>query len=577
MRFKNFIFILIIISAAFLSCGAPGNDEIIVSGDVVIPGELSAEVKGPLFIGVSRTDDVELMKSDPLNQIVTIVSAKGLSFEIDLTESELGAGEEIFMFAFADNDYNGGIPNPTPGDIIGFYINSDTLSTKFSLKSGESYLAIDAVRSTYDISASVIGIIDGSESGNVILIAYAGDFNSLDFTALDTDAIIGYKRIKKGESPCSFELKIFPYITPDKYSLPLLGVYIIALLDKNSSGVPDSGDVIGFPVSGTDGDYPLAMNIQNGVNSCGTLYFRKTVSEPADPENPIKLSGKFDAPAEYDGTPMFLVVAKSSDPDEVFADMIDTVKYFKNVSANYDSIEGTFSFDEDLSSSGLLAGDTVMIIALWDRDFDGGFPEATAGDMAGFLQNREQFAFTVQLNSGTNNITRENDGSYTFGTAAGYDFSIKRTIYSHSASIKFSLEQGSLSDTEFANGNLVQVIALYDETGSSVTNKSIEMDSIIASSKVLIEHDADAAVTSKYTMNIFPAIPSYISGIDPDDLSIPDVYIVGFLDSNGNGVPDTGEKVAFYYRWLFVYLPDSITVEDGINVPDKNIRFSQTF
>ncbi len=577
MNFKNFVFFLLFIVIAFVSCGAPGSNEITVSGDIVIPAELSAEVKGPVFIGVSRTDDMELMRSDPLNQIVTLVPADGLSFEVDLTDSGLAAAEDVFIFAFADNDYSGGIPNPTPGDIIGFYVNGETLSTKFRLKNGESDLTINAVRNTYDISPSVIGIIDGADSGDVILIAYAGDFNSLDFSELDTNAIIGYKKISKGTAPCSFELKIFPYITPEKYSLPLLGVYIIALLDRNSNGIPDSGDIIGFPVNGTEGSYPMAINIQNGVNSCSTLYFKKNVSEPVDPENPMRLTGTFDAPSDYDGTPMFLVVAKSSDPEEVFTDMIDTVKYFKNVSTNYNSSAGTFSFDEDLSSSGLAEGDTVMIIALWDKDFAGGFPEASTGDMAGFLQNKNAFAFTVQLNSGVNNITRESDGSYTYGSAGGYDFSVKRTIYSHSASIRFRLEKGTLTDTEFANGNLVQVIALYDETGSSVINKAIDMDSIIASSKALIEHDLDATVTSRYSMNIFPAIPSSITGIDPDDFSISNVYIVGFLDSNGNGIPDSGEKVAFYYRWLFVYLPDSITIVDGANVPDKNIRFSQTY
>lgn len=578
MNSRNLFCIFLILALFIISCGAPDKNDIILSGDIVVPPALSSDVRGPVFVGVSRTDDVELMLGDPLNQIVTLVPADRLAFEIDLSGTGLAAEDEVFIFAFADNDYSGGIPNPTAGDIIGFYINSESLSTKFRLRPGGSILTLNAARRAYDISPCVIGLIDGTDSGDVILIAYAGDFNSLNFADLDTDAIIGYRKIKKGSAPCTYELKIFPYITPEKYSMPVQGVYIIALLDKNSNGVPDAGDVIGFPTNGAEGDYPMAMNIQNSVNSCGTIYFRKTVSAPADPANPVRLTGKFDAPAGYDSTPMFLVVAKSSDPEKVFTNMIDTVKYFRNVSANYNSGEGTFSFDEDLSSGGLVAGDTVMVIALWDRDFVSGFPEATAGDVAGFLQNKNAFAFTVQLDSGINTVSRGGDGAYTFNGNGGYDFSLKKTIYSHSASIKFRLEKGNLSDTGFANGNLVQVIALYDASGNSLTNKTIDMDNIIASSKVLIQHDLNATVTSRYTMNVFPAIPSSITGINPADFSIPDIYIAGFLDVNGNGKPDSGEKVAFYYRTVLLWdVPDKITVVDGANVPGKNIRFSQTY
>jgi len=579
MNFSNIIFGITVFMFFLVSCGAENSDGLSLSGEIIVPQELAPEIRGPVFAVVSYTDDVELLRSDPLEQIAAIVPADDSGFQIDLAETGLKPGDNVFIFAFADNDYSGGIPNPTEGDIVGFFVDEESLSTGFTLKQGNSFVTLNAERRTYDISPGVIGVIEGNDAGDVIIIAYAGDFNSLNFSDLDTDAIIGYKKINKDYAPCSFELKILPYITPAKYSMPILGVYIIALLDRNSNGVPDAGDVIGFPTNGRAGDYPMAMNIQNRVNSCGTMYFRKTISEPADQGKPLKITGTFDAPDDYDGTPMFIVVAKSSDPEEVFTNMVDTVKYFRNVTADYKSSDGVFTFDEDLSSSGLTAGDTVMIIALWDKDFTGGLPEATAEDVTGFLQSRGSFAFSVQLSSGINSVTKGEGGNYLYNGAGGFDFSLKRRIYRHSASIKFKLEKGNLNDTEFANGNVVQVIALHDPEGNALANKNIDMDKIIASARVLVHHDINSAVTSRYSINVLPALPALIQGINPDDFYIPDIYIAAFLDGNGNGKPDYGEKVAFYYKTILwvIDAPEKITLYDGANVPGKNIKFSQTY
>ncbi|PKL18166.1 MAG: hypothetical protein CVV49_07300 [Spirochaetae bacterium HGW-Spirochaetae-5] len=590
MNSRIFYYIIIVLISAAISCGAPGEINTTLSGNIEIPGTLSGSAAGPLFIAVSKSDNIESIMNDPVNSIlyVSAIDRSKMTFSFSLSDAGLQPGDTVFLFAFADNDYSGGIPYPTPGDVVGFYVNQETLSTGFRLSEDSNNVLININRLQYDISPEIIGIIDGDEAGDIILIAYAGDFNSLDFTDLDTNAIIGYKKFYKSSAPCLYSIKVMPYIQPEKYSMPILGVYIIALLDKNGNGMPDSGDSIGFPINGTDGDYPMAINIANSVNSTTTIYFKKNITDPVTPENPMILTGTLDAPTGYDpGKPMFLIVAKSSDPNEIFTNMLDTVKYFQNITASYNSTSGTFSFNEDLSSSGLVAGDTVMIMALWDKDFTGGFPSATSGDTVGFIQNKNAYAFTVQLNSGTNTVVKESDGSYTFNTVAGYDFSLKRTIYEHAASIKFKLEQGNLSATEFANGNLVQVIAVYDSTPYTLATYStfknnLNMDNIIGSAKVLIEHDLSATVTSRYTIPIMPAIPSGIPGINPLDFSIPDIYIVGFLDTNGNGKPDTGEKLAFYYKnsiaTFFQDVPDKITLVDGANVLSlKNVKFSQTY
>lgn len=576
MNFKVHIAVFSLI-ALLAACGAPGIDEAGVDGTVTVPAGLQAKAAGPLFIGVSRTDDVDLMKSDPLNQIITIVPAEETSFYIDLSGTA-SPGDEVFIFAFYDNDYSGGIPDPTPGDIIGFYINSGTLATKVCLGEDSTGLSLDAERMTYDIDPEIIGIIEGTGSGDVIMIAYAGDFNSLDFRDIDKSAIIGYTRFTKKSGPCTYSMKIMPYITPEKYSMPIMGVYVVALLDVNSNGIPDEGDLIGY--AGENG-YPESINVQDGANSTANIRFARTITGSSGTENPLRITGTFDAPDGYSaGSPVFIIVARSGDPNEVFSDMNSTVKYLKDVSASYNSTDSTFSFDEDLSSSGLAAGDTVMIIALWDRDYTG-FPEATCGDMTGFIQNKENFAFTVQLSAGDNMIVKGSGGSYSFNAASGYDFSFKRMIYGHSATIRFRLQQGNLSSTNWAEGNRVQVIALYDSSGSSLINKSIDMDSIIATTSVLITHDtSDSTVSTRYTLPVMTAIPSSISGIstNPDDFEIPYIYIAAFLDSNGNGKPDSGEKVAYYYKTiLFIDYPDKITLQNGVNIPGNNVKFKTSY
>ena len=573
MNFKRYGFILMVLILA--SCGAPGAGDVTVSGTVTVPEDLELQATGPLFVGISRTDDIDLMKSDPLNQVVAIVPVEESSFTIDLAGSA-DPGEKVFVFTFFDNDYSGGIPDPTAGDIIGFYINSSTMETRVKLGTESAGLNMDAERMTYDINPEIVGLIEGTESGNVIMIAYAGDFNSLDYSDIDRSAIIGYKKFRKETGPCTYNLKILPYITPEKYSMPIMRVYVIALLDVNENGIPDEGDIIGYA---GDKGYPESINVQDGKNSTSPIFFNRTITGSTDPEHPLKITGTFDAPADYTaGSPIFLIIARSSDPNEVFSDLGGTVKSLKNVTDTWDQSTGTFSYDIDLSSTGLIPGDTVMIIALWDKDYAGGFPAATAGDMAGYIQNKDNFSFTVQLAAGNNLVTKGSDSVYSFNGSVGYDFSLKRRIYDHTASINFKLDKGNLSTADFANGNRVQVIALYDSGGYSLINKDIDMDNIIASSVVLIQHDSGAAITLRYTMPVMTAVPVSITGIDTADFSIPDIYIAAFLDTNGNGSPDSGEKAAYLYQTVFfVDIPDSMTVYNGANIPDRNIRFETSY
>lgn len=253
MNIKNIVraIILPILLITLISCGAEIVDDYVISGTISMPSDDYTKSKtGPVFVAVSKTDDIELIEKDPASHIAVIIEAdlsKG-TFSIDLNGSGIVPGDDVLIFAFADNDYKGGIPNPTKGDIVGFYIDRDSFSTKYRV--GSSFLPdIIINRYNYGHDTEVVGIIDSEEAGDIILVAYAG---VLDFTAffdtgvsgieIDVDSIIGYKKISKPAKPVLFSLRIMPY----GFDTPINDAYIFAVLDENRNGKPDKGEKIGF-------------------------------------------------------------------------------------------------------------------------------------------------------------------------------------------------------------------------------------------------------------------------------------------------------------------------------------------
>ena len=571
-RTKLKALLLPFILLTLISCGAEIIDDSIISGSISMSDEYAELKRGPVFVAVSKTDDIELIEKDPAQHIAAIYEAdlpKGV-FTLDLKGSGIAPGDEVFLFAFADNDYTGGIPNPTSGDIVGLYINSESLSTKFRV--GESSPEIILNRFHYGHDTQVVGLIDSNEAGDVILIAYAGDFSSTDFSAIDVDSIIGYKKISKPASPVTFSLRIMPY----GFNTPVSGVYVIALLDKNRNGIPDDGDMIGFASEFSEASFPVAITVQEGITSCGTIRFRIPVyTEPDDGQPPLRITGSFTAPDGYgiSGKPVFIIAAKGSDPNEVFENI-------KNLNTEeFEMVEvpaGVGEFAINLSRRKFKAGDEIFLFALWDKDYTG-FPNATEGDMLGILQNKDNFSYTVTLQEFDNTVTPDDSGGYNFNGNGGYSFDIDRNFYSHNAALRVRLERGALSDSEFANGTRVIITAVY-ETGTVGTNYQIDMNKVIASRNAIIQRDGEFSVY--YRIPLMPAIYKDIPVRAGGEISINNIYIFAVLDSNGNGKPDEGEKIGFYWRWILTYLPAKLPnpLGDGTTIPDKSIRFSnQTY
>lgn len=244
------IIILPIFFITLISCGAETVDDSIISGRISLADEYRELISGPVFVAVSKTDDIELIEKDPASHIAVIYEAdleKG-TFCIDLKDSGIVSGEDVLLFAFADNDYRGGIPNPTKGDIVGFYIDRNSFSTKYRV--GSDFLPeIIINRYNYGHKTKVEGIIDSKEAGDVILVAYAGELDLTGFfdtgvsgIEIDVDSIIGYKKFTKSTKPVFFSLSIMPY----GFDIPIKDAYIFAVLDENGNGKPDTGERIGF-------------------------------------------------------------------------------------------------------------------------------------------------------------------------------------------------------------------------------------------------------------------------------------------------------------------------------------------
>ena len=571
---SKILFMAIVTVIAFTSCGALNKDDAVIAGSVAVDEAIQRAQNAPVFVAVAKDGNMEAIQHDPANAIITIIQPdESGAFSIECKDYGLKSGDEVFLFAFVDNDYTGGIPFPTPGDSVGFYYNGFKLSYTIGVD-GEANILIN--RQQYNFDANIIGILDGTESGNVIIIAYAGDFNSSNFSDIDINAVIGYKKIVKPANPVNFTLPVMPY----GYNVPIGGVYVIALLDTNNNGIPDEGDKIGFAVE-PGSNTPVALTVTQGVVSASTIRFLMQIyGEPTTNDPPLTISGQFDAPAGYSSDPntkpIFIVVAKGSDPNEVFTN----IKNLNTQTFDYTRVtQGENTFALTLSRSKFNPGDSVFIFALWDKDYTSGLPNATAGDILGFVMNKSNFAYTVTLREGGNQLIKSGT-QYLFNGQNGYSFALNRTAYNHNAAIRFQIEKGSLNNTQFANGTKVLCVAVYETQDIAQQflqngTYNLDMDKIIATANVRVNRESGSNTTVYYTMPVMPALHESIPATQNGELFINNVWVLAVLDSNGNGKPDNGERIGFYWGYFIIYYPIKLPspLGDGTTILNKTVRF----
>ncbi len=475
--------------------------------------------------------------------------------------------DDVYLLSYLDMNKNG---RPDAGDQVGFYMNTEQFSPVCLLEEGDNPgkdIVLD--RTGHDLDSSIEGVISGNDEGDFIIIAYAGDLTSFDLAnAIDFTSVVGFTEMSKGASPGAYELPVIPYfgenVSLNTSPLGMNNVFVMAILDNNHNGRPDPGDQIGFYVdpsvyAATGMKLPGVVTVNNGTVTDVNIEMFSTLTAPTD--DVISLSGSFQAPVGYpygddlEEKPAYVLVGKMDGMDfgAIFNDPMNTIKMFQKLPL------GATNFDIDLTNTDLTAGDNIFIAVIWDRNYQGGFLIPDEGDYAGFFQNTSAFSVTIPVSEGENILS----------DYAGYELDLNRKFYAHNSAISYELELGAMGTSDYQTGDDVIVVAVQAD-GINILSQEIDMNYVIGVDVV------DIAFGTAFTMDILPAIYTGISIHDP--FSIDDVYVFAMLDNNPeNGMPDAGEWLGFYWRWVLVYLPATFALDDGVNTLDKTVRFAQSY
>jgi hypothetical protein len=575
MNFKIPV-ILFIFIFLFSACDSETENEVVIEGEISVPSQYIDKIKGPVFTAVSKTDDIEALENDPARYIEAIAQADTDTgrYSLSLKNTGILPGDEVFLFAFADNDYKGWIPNPTKGDLMGVFTDKDSFRLMYTAGSDKNPDII-LNRIHYGTEFIVTGFIDSYENGDIILIAYSGNFDSADFSSINADNIYAYKKMKNFKYPQNFTMNILPYgLDPENSEL-----FIIGLLDKNKNSIPDEGDIIGFALTSDDRSEIKPVKIDNYTVYCGVIEFDLPVNTKADYTDSITVKGSFNQPDNYtiNSPPVFTAAVKSTDLSEA-AEIINNLSVEK---FDFSRVEpGKTDFNLCLSSKKFKPEDQVIIFALWDKDYKSGLPSLNYGDMIGVLSDKKNFSYTSVLQESENTIYSSKAGDFLFNNEPGFSFSIDRNFYDYNLFIKFKLEKGSLSDEEFTNGANIVLTAVYEE-GEVGPGYEIEMDKVVAVSSERLKTDGDFSSYCK--LLLLPALNSEIPVEKDNEFILDNIYIFALLDENNNGKQDDGEKTAYYWKQFefigipipgtYVPAPVKIPGETGL-ILDKTVRFN---
>jgi hypothetical protein len=238
--------------------------------------------------------------------------------------------------------------------------------------------------------------------------------------------------------------------------------------------------------------------------------------------------------------------------------------------------ENDLYFDIDLSTTDLVPGDSVIVAALWDRDFVGGFPNPTKGDKLGLVINKETYQFTTKLNYGKNIIP-----------PSGYEFKINKSIYDFSAEIDYAIDLSGAGSFNSQSAQLM-VLAIHVEgievavslAGNIALN--IDVDYLLGVDIISpVEYDyigigdrTDSicprqlpVLTAIYDQVVVweknsPPEP-LIMGVDHGKDTERTAYLVAVLDKNGNGELDGNDEIGYYGDYIVDILGDYLSV----NIP----------
>jgi hypothetical protein len=529
-------------------------EPIFLKGTVSLSSAVS-DVQSPVFLII--TDAAGGIQSANMVQSVRYfrrLPAGQENFDLDLSGTGLKAGDEIFILGLLDTDYKAGFPNLTPGDWIGLETSSSlSVMRRLTADSGTD-IEIIINREVFDFEAELRGTVEGSGTGDLYIIPYAGEINSLNMSAIDMEKVIGYGAYRDATFPLAYSIQILPF----GQDIPIENVYLMAIQDTNQNGFMDAGDRFGFHVDPASG-VPDLLTIGAGVQT--NLDIQVLYPWPAPSGHSIVLEGEMELPVEdpEGESPVFLLAASGADLGQLFTDPLSTVAYFEKMPP----AESSFSLD--LSSTSLLPDSRIMLLALWDRDYIAGFPQPTPGDKIGIFQNKSQMSQDIRIADWPADQV-----------SAGWEFRINRRIYAHDASLTFQLE--SDGSVDLTPGEELIFLAVQkggvDDQWHLLTPPDYQItdtDYTVGLRKTFVNAE------NRYTVDILPAIYEQVP-VSEDPFTIPNVYLFVVLDSNRNGLPDTGEYVGFYWQsiWFFryYYFPKIMNVTDGPHLLDRTVLFS---
>lgn len=553
-----------------ISCGAKEKPEMIVSG--TLEGQaLSDQSDQPVLVAVMRDGSGSSMSTINFDDIEAMVSAdkESGSFEIDLTDSDLKEGDEINLVAFADDNYSQGLPNPDSGDKVGIYIDQETYSTAYMLKEGiNGGFHITVNRLIRPFVTEISGTIKGKTAGEVMIVAYAGDIDTLDFTTLNPDRVIGYSRQYKDSSDQPYTIELLPYPA----DLQTETVYIIVLLDDTGVGLPAPGNLVGFHTdpSGAMPRY-FSVDTRGGTHltnmdvdlrfpdASGAVTTEFRIPEPCG--DTILLNGDITLPSNFDENEgaVFLLVARTDDPASIMNSPLSTISYFTRLP------KGETAYSLDLSETGLCLQDEVMVIALWDRDYQSGFPDPTPGDVIGYLSNKVEMTYSMMLAKLQDSADIPN----------GWNLSMDKVIYDHHASMAFQIDQNAAIVPQ--PGEAILAIAMTADglfPPDPAADYTLDMDYVVGMQRFIVGQDGPP-----YVLDILPAIyrneddETRDIQVGQNPFGIDGIYLLGLLDNNpANGAPDENEYLGYCRgsKWL---APLPLHVQDGVNTVEQPITF----
>ena len=72
-------------------------------------------------------DAIQNDPMDSISEIITVIDNDN-KFRVDLSQSDVRAGDTVSILALKDKDYANGFPFPSKDDYLGFYIDRDSFS-----------------------------------------------------------------------------------------------------------------------------------------------------------------------------------------------------------------------------------------------------------------------------------------------------------------------------------------------------------------------------------------------------------------------------------------------------------------